>query len=110
AAVTNTRARLTGRPLSVVMTRPLIRPVGTGTASFACCAGVSRDGCCGPGRDWPPPCPACKPAARTTSRQEMDSARPITLSLDRMTRHSVGMSRFFHQQADPLVVGRFADD
>ena len=45
----DTRALLTGRPVSAASTRPVIDAGGL-RVGFSCCAGVSRAGCCGAGR------------------------------------------------------------
>src|SRR5262245_63680366 len=81
-AVIITRARLTGRPPSTLVTRPLMRAVAT-TAVAAGCADVSRDGrCCAV---------ATAPTAATSTGATTDSARRgfMVISLDRYRRDSV---------------------
>src|SRR5262249_52375442 len=85
-ALTNTRARFTGRPLSDALTVPVMRPAGGGTSVG--CAGVSRAGRCEPllvDGCGDPICPGCcavaaMPSAARSAKTE--SARVIVTPLD----------------------------
>src|SRR3954464_11534347 len=108
AADANTRARLTGRPLSAASTRPEMRPAGGGGASLDC-ADVLRAGCV------PPGCPGrgpdcCSPAVspRLANRTERDRASARTITAIRQEECAAGcVSPSFHRQPHPAVLCRF---
>src|SRR5260221_13851579 len=103
AAVMNTRARLTGRALSAVSTRPGMRPPGAGGVSFDW-AGVSRVGCCaGRGGPWAPR-PMASVLARPTIVNVRGSMRYRLLDGSRAAGLTVTILSRLQGQTDPAVL------